>query len=137
MGADIHAFVEAKENDKWEFKENIWDFRSYDIFAFLADVRNGKNITVIKQPTNHLPEDVSDFVKQDYLLHKDYNHSLSYLYLTEILAFKYDKHKILSEYGNKKITYKELLGNLFFDDVHKISLYGKPENVRVIFWFDS
>lgn len=60
MGCDIHLYVERKNpvsgqwefvpaeghapQDEWDKKNNRWDWyggRNYDLFAILADVRNG------------------------------------------------------------------------------------------------
>jgi hypothetical protein len=69
MGCDIHSFAEVKKDGKWQrvmephFKD--WDgklttepfaWRSYGIFAFLADVRNYSIITPLSEPKG-LPAD--------------------------------------------------------------------------------
>ena len=54
MGCDIHSFTEKrnKGNNKWEVLEglNPFDWRSYSVFAFLADVRNYDHCEPISQP---------------------------------------------------------------------------------------
>lgn len=74
MGCDIHAFAERKSEGKWkqikrEFKHNTFGEgyyfedeldmgRNYELFAFLADVRNSDGIIPISQPKG-IPEDAS------------------------------------------------------------------------------
>jgi hypothetical protein len=66
MGCDIHLYVEAKRNGKWvnvdeyeiahpdttysyeKIKYPYYDGRNYDLFAILADVRNGHGFAGIK-----------------------------------------------------------------------------------------
>jgi len=66
MGTDIHAVVQAKKNGKWVDVPSNWEqSRHYFLFAWLADVRNGRGfagvpthtaITPIAEPRG-LPED--------------------------------------------------------------------------------
>jgi hypothetical protein len=69
MGCDIHSFVEIKKEGKWQrsfdkvFKgwndELIsapFDWRSYGMFAFLANVRNYSHVPPLSKPKG-LPED--------------------------------------------------------------------------------
>lgn len=93
MGCDIHGFAEVKRNNKWEkvgdvFKypyydekdeidkynkpltDSFYSGRNYDLFAILADVRNGYGFAGVKtgegfNPISEpkgLPEDISNDV---------------------------------------------------------------------------
>lgn len=72
MGCDIHSFAERKIKDKWVkvtrpiFLEKTEPFgwRSYDLFGFLADVRNLSNIKPIGA-IEGLPND-SEFLNDLY-----------------------------------------------------------------------
>jgi len=76
----------------------------------------------------------------------------SFLTLKELLDFDYEKtfwnRRITRTVGNRIdgvalaekgegviISYKENLGQGFFDDINELKKLGKPENVRVVFWF--
>jgi hypothetical protein len=84
MGCDIHIFAEVKIEGKWEVvKEKVFKgyqdeptsepfgFRSYDTFAILANVRNGRGFAGVKtgegfipiSEPKGLPDDVSEKVK--------------------------------------------------------------------------
>jgi len=115
MGCDIHSFTEKrnKENNKWEIVEdsNPFDWRSYSVFAFIADVRNYDHCEPISLPKG-LPDD-SEFLNTETddgwggtetekkrIEEMDY-HSKSYLTLKELLDFDYNK-----TFWNRRI-YKE------------------------------
>lgn len=123
MGCDIHCNIEVKENGIWKLhaplipnswydpKEPIdrwnkperpdkgWFDRYYDVFAIMANVRNGRGFAgiktgqgfnVISQPKG-LPEDVSPEVKADSDEWDSDGHSHSWLSLQEILDFNWDQ----------------------------------------------
>lgn len=87
-------------------------------------------------------------------------HSCSYLTLKELLDFDYEKTfwnrrisrttyrtdgsvsgsngACLAEEGEGEIiTYRENLGSNFFKEIEELKTLGEPENVRVVFYFDS
>lgn len=87
-------------------------------------------------------------------------HSCSYLTLKELLDFDYEKTfwnrrisrttyradgsvsgsngACLAEEGEGEIvTYRENLGNNFFKELEELKTLGEPENVRIVFYFDS
>ena len=94
MGCDIHTHVEYKCNGRWYggdhfmLRKNstvdkphythvdIYDDRNYALFAVLADVRNYGETEYIDEPRG-LPEDCTDFVKEDYETWIDDVHSCS------------------------------------------------------------
>ncbi|MHA1286396.1 MAG: hypothetical protein ACTSPB_03215 [Candidatus Thorarchaeota archaeon] len=128
MGCDIHMYVEVKKNDLWEKAGKIFDYpyydpdapsqigedgyewnprktdepymgRNYDLFAILANVRNGYGFAGI--PTGRgfkpidmprgLPRDVSKEIKK---LSDEWGldgHSHSYFTLKEILDYDWDQ----------------------------------------------
>lgn len=136
MGADIYSFVEVKRNNKWEIiKEEIFpsydsktsspfDYRSYSLFGFLADVRNYSHCTPIRE-CRGLPEDSEylnspspyayqrnpmsgepiplseqETIKSDILEGGYYGHS--WLLLKELLDFDYDQ-----TFWDRRITREE------------------------------
>lgn len=172
MGCDIHSFAEKKVNNKWKrveekiFLERTEPFgwRSYSMFAFLADVRNYDYCDPISEPKG-FPDD-SEFLNdpseydtsktnKEYL-EEDYDyHSHSYLTLKELLDFDYDKtfwnRRITKQTGPNSwngaslaeegegeiISYRENLGKSFFKDLETLKTLGDPEEVRIIFYFDN
>ena len=86
----------------------------------------------------------------------DWNyHSKSYLTLKELTNFDYEKTfwnrrvskqvsvnvwngAALAEEGEGEIiSYRDNLGQSFFDVIKALKELGKPDNVRVVFWFDN
>lgn len=186
MGCDIHSFAERKRNGKWEkveegfielsqFEKDCqkkekgnepFDWRSYSMFAFLADVRNYDCCEPLSEPKG-FPDD-SEFLnsiydedafygvattnKQDI---EEFYHSCSYLTLKELLDFDYTKtfwnRRVTKQTGSNSwngaslaeegegeiVSYRDNLGEGFFKELEELKTLGEPENVRVVFYFDS
>lgn len=195
MGADIHSFAERRENGKWQkIKDKIFgektsysnltdspfDWRSYSMFAFFADVRNYDHCepiseckglpndseylnTPLEKPCgfnygyfdNGIAETEGEYISKD----ADY-HSKSWLTLKELLDFDYDKTfwnrrisrtiyradgsvggsngACLAEEGEGEIvSYRNNLGEGYFKELEVLKTLGKPEDVRIVFWFDN
>lgn len=152
MGCDIHSFAEKKNKDTglWEkvndafsldefdkkylAKEkgdNPFDWRSYSVFAFLANVRNYDHCIPISEPRG-IPEDICEEVRESYDMWSGDAHSASYLMLRELIEFDYDtvfwnrrvtketspgcfNGASLAEEGEgEMISYRENLGTWFF-----------------------
>ncbi len=192
MGADIHIFAEVKKDNKWKkLTDDIFpdgpdrktshpfDWRSYGMFGFLADVRNYSNIpplgdkkglpddseylnSELQSPTGfnygYVDNGTAYTVKESVEKDLDY-HSKSYYTLKELVDFDYDKTfedlrytkttKLLgggiisngaevAEPGHGSITtFREFLGEGFFEHIEILKTLESPENVRIIFWFDN
>jgi len=99
MGCDIHAFAERKrKNGKWvqikgefshkykdhtEYRDDLDLGRNYELFAFLADVRNSNNIVPIAQPKG-VPADASLGYQAEVEYWGSDGHSHSYFTLKEL-----------------------------------------------------
>jgi len=129
MGCDIHAHVEVREDGQWHHWEEMFAApfhvgRNYDLFAILANVRNGYGFagvptsggfTPIDMPRG-LPEDVTPEVKQESDDWGVDGHSHSWLTLAELLACDYDGQTV-HQYG--------VVGP---DQYQRWKDYGKPES---------
>jgi hypothetical protein len=136
----------------WEMDE-VFPDRNYAWFGFLADVRNYSHSPVIAEPRG-LPDDVSPELidKFDPL---GWAHSHSWLTLAELLAYDYDQiiwdRRVTKQTGSnswdgaaladegegRHLPLREFLGQRFFDRIALLSVLGDPQDVRVVFWFDS
>jgi len=99
------------------YKDWVWDGRNYDLFAILANVRNGHGFAGIETGMGfkpiamprELPPDVSAYVKGRSDSWDCDGHSHSYHALTDLLA--YDWHQITFRYGvvseAEYLTFKE------------------------------
>jgi len=142
---------------KKEKGDSPFTWRSYSLFAFLAGVRNYDRCEPISE-LKGLPDDISDGVSDEYGSDSIYDcdyHSLTFLTLKELLDFDYDKvfwnrrvtkqispncsdGAALAEEGEgKMISYRDNLGLSFFNVIDELKELGEPENVRIVFWFDS
>lgn len=144
----------AKEYYNKEKGDSPFDRRDYSVFAFLADVRNYDHCEPISKPTG-IPADVSDEVRESYERWSSDAHSASSLTLKQLLDFDYDKKfwnrrvtkqtgpnswngaSLAEEGEGTTISYRENLGEMFFKDLEALKELGKPDDVRLVFWFDN
>ncbi|WP_205789709.1 hypothetical protein [Microvirga makkahensis] len=153
MGCDIHCYAERRVGDGWEMIQGLYPFqdRNYTIFAFLADVHNEVGVQSIAQP-RELPADISDGVVVNFWHCRDDAHSLSWLSMSELNDYDYDRTikvekrcGLMAAYcggGDGGVnddevevtTIRALLGDAFFDDLQEL----KARNAeRIVFWFDN
>jgi hypothetical protein len=153
MGCDIHSFAEKITEGVYEKipRLNPFNWRSYAIFGFLANVRNYSDVPPIAERRG-IPLDVSNGVSLNY---KDWfgsAHSPSWLSVKELIEFDYDikieDRRVTRQIGprswdggctaepgkGKETTYREFLGEKFFTDLQKLKDIGAD---RIIFWFDN
>jgi len=220
MGCDIHFYAEKRVDgkwvsaDQWEHEDGyshvpsekeFYNSRNYDLFAILADVRNGRGFAGCKtgngfNPISHpkgLPEDVSAEVKVASDEMSGDGHSHSWFTLVELLTYDwtqvakkrgwvngilfYKWKKFSSKEGepdswcggvsgedvkhvsvpemealvqNTKETDLKNLSNTYClveweihyyevcrwflsETIFKLLRLGKPEDVRIVFFFDN
>ncbi|MEU7978347.1 hypothetical protein AB0B63_07415 [Micromonospora sp. NPDC049081] len=152
MGCDIHAFVETRTGDTWKyagdaFPDNEYPddrhcpfdgARSYGLFGFLADVRNYSRVPVISPPRD-LPADVSPEVRAKSDRWDTDGHSHTWLTLAELVGFDYEQ-TFFDQRAKEEpevTTVRDFLGEWYFGRLALLSKLGAPENVRIVFWFDS
>lgn len=148
MGCDIHLWVEKKTDAGWEmvmefdtFREKKWfadlpedervkygampyEGRNYSLFAILANVRNRKEdpLTPIDRPRG-IPDDAS--VNYLRLVAREISdgHSHSWFTLLELLDFE----------GWDQLEF----GAAWESAMERIKAVGKPDEVRIVFFFDN
>lgn len=122
MGCDIHTYVEVKrhinDEEKWVtadyYKKNpyyllysdedkefevahIYDYRNYELFSILADVRNYSNNKPIFEPRG-IPKDCCQEIRDEYKMWGSDGHSHSWLTLEELMDYA-GSHKIIKHSG--------------------------------------
>ena len=148
MGCDLHGFVERKnEEGQWEYVPGFapFDWRSYGLYGWLANVRNYSAVPPIAKPRG-LPVDVCAYLRTEYTEDSDC-HSASWVSLEELLEFDYDavvedrrvstKHTGAATCAPGEgvtMPYREFLGKDFFTELEKLKELGAG---RVVFWFDN
>ena len=159
MGCDIHSHVETKDAAgvwravEWESDDKYaagpFDWRSYALFGWLADVRNYSAVPPLAEPKG-LPDDVGDGIRTE---HEDMQwdaHSASWFSVDELLAFDYDQEfedrrvtrngdgSVTAEPGGGEVTtYREFLGPAYFSDLDRLRALNEQAPTRVVFWFDN
>lgn len=123
MGCDIHLFVERREGGTWfnadtwtpnpyhekypddeqpleiKYEDRFYTGRNYDLFAILANVRNGYGFAGVKTgagfnpiaPPRGLPADVSSEVRGEADRWGADGHSHSWFTVNELLAYDWDQ----------------------------------------------
>jgi hypothetical protein len=111
MGCDIHICIERKIDGVWtlaDVRPEALAHRNYNVFAILADVRNGSGFAGIKTGNGFkpiaeprgLPDDlcaeIRDYQYDDDHDEKDWgknlgDHSFSWLTLREVLEYDYEQ----------------------------------------------
>lgn len=172
MGCDIHMFVEKKVNNKWEklskkfkyrhydptrenkidedgyewnpeFTDSPYSDRNYDLFAILADVRNGRGFAgcytgegfnPISEPKG-LPKDASNEVKLEFFDWGSDAHSASFFTIKELKDYDWSQQTITH---GEKLTYTEASNNFLDYITGTLSEFtDNDEEIRIVFWFDN
>ena len=148
MGCDIHMYAEKLVDGEPEailFKMPEWlhkyapnrplnniqyyDLgRSYNLFGWLADVRNGSDVEPLSDPRG-IPSDASEAIKSAYAYGYPDIHTPSWFFLKELLEFNYDEFL-----EDSKVTYRTFLPTQWFKFLEVLQEKGA---YRIIFWFDN
>lgn len=169
MGCDIHTHVEIR-SDRWGRRQIDWrcgDYfsvidpldpdakyvvqevhgnRNYSLFAVLADVRNDGSLDYIDEPRG-LPDDVTEFVKEDYDGWGWDAHSCSYFTLRELIEY-HNEHAPKNMFGHyillplindlkRRADEFNLIYEHWWDGDRYEDALLKAEDIRFVFWFDN
>lgn len=150
MGCDMTCYVENNTSGGWKDTDiSVFDWRSYGLYGWLADVRNYSAVPPIVPPRG-FPSDASSQAAED---HDDINaHSASWVLVSELLSFDYGQsfndRRVTRQVGpmafdggctgepheGTMITYREFFGECFFKELEKLKQF--PEG-RLVFWFSG
>lgn len=159
MGCDIHIWAERKTDEGYETIKGVqfaegaapFDWRSYGMYGFLADVRNYSGVPPIADRRG-FPDDASGIITGDYDDWSGDAHSASWLTVAELAAFDYEQPvedrrvsvqlsaNMWSGAGTadpgagEMMTWRDFLGDQFFADLKTLKDCGAD---RVVFWFDN
>lgn len=176
MGCDIHIYIEQKGSDgiwynrdyfvpvpvtsKWRKYERvpIISYRSYALFAFLANVRNYDNIPCLDDPRG-LPGNLSEDVWSEWEKWEPDAHSASYFTLLELIEAQEDlKDKFYKNREEVSWPFAVDAFDKFVDELKKrADILGiisdfewysihqeirekameKATQLRIVFWFDN
>jgi hypothetical protein len=146
MGCDIHLIVQYREraNGAWlpaqriiwdkDYERNTlepwFDTRNYALFRILADVRFVAVDRIISEPRG-IPEDMHASVERhDYMGFWLGDHDHSFLQLNELITF-FDANEDM----------RPLAGDFYTELMPRLCALAEqhegPENVRIVFGFDS
>jgi hypothetical protein len=141
-------------NDNSEFEEPFYS-RNYGVFGFLANVRNYSHVPPIAEVKYAIPEDATPETVEHFASWEGNRHSASWVTLKQLLAVDYEKKfwnrrvtkqtapncwdgaALANEGEGTRETLRDFLGATFFVHLETLKTLGKPEDVRVIFWFDN
>lgn len=151
MGTDIDLYVEHKVGDRWtapgnwavddygdadiDLDDRVYAERNYVLFAALAGVRNYFGVTPFFV-TRGLPTDVTSLVQTQADCSGGHNHG--YATLSELQQADW-LQLIGSEQAVEKQPLAQCVGD-FFSRVLPVLWQlsaNEPDNVRIVYWFDS
>jgi hypothetical protein len=150
--AALNAFPSddfEKRTDQVDFVSPPFRRRDYGLFGFLAGVRNYACCEPLAPPRG-LPEDCdqSGGCAPNDIEDLSGFHSHSWLLLSELLSFDYDKvfwnrriHRgkdgraLAGEDEGVHQSYRELLGSSYMHALEKMQTLGELDRVRVVFCF--
>jgi hypothetical protein len=159
----------AKSEDEYDrthyapevYQDWIYDGRNYDLFAILADVRNGRGFAGSYTgegfnpiaDTKGVPDDMSDVLKEAYEYWEGDGHSHSWFTVKELTEYDweqktvtlksglYDMRTSLEELKNntEEASYKDCVGSFYTDTIPKLKELADNDldSVRIVFWFDN
>jgi hypothetical protein len=143
---------------KWhkkDFGSSPFDVRNYGMFGFLAGVRNYSCVPVIAEPKYAIPDDANELIKKAYEDWSGDAHTATWLTLRQLLEVDYEQQiwdrrvtkqvrpnvwdgaALASEGEGTHESLREFLGDHFFRDLEVLKTLGKPDDVRIVFWFDN
>lgn len=133
MGCDIHAHVEIKVKGKWLHYSVPSIRRNYDLFAYMANVRNNEDNPIMPLCIPRgLPDDISDITKHSAEDWGEDGHDHSWLSSEEMDVVE----NWMMDKGYLKIwepVFGYLEGNGF---LYKDEWPDWIEDARLVFWFD-
>lgn len=161
MGTSVSTLTEVKDGSgNWSINEfRPFESQNYCVFAFLANVRNNFMLTPISYhpglPDGH--ESIEQIINllgdKGVVSRYPYNilegHFQVHVYLSDLIKFNYDQQfENLRNYGpgfddsvepgkGVMTTYRELLGQKYFDDLESLKNIGEWRDVRIILAFES
>lgn len=153
MGCDIHSFAERKqENGAYTcVAEDVFHYRSYGLFGWLANVRNYSKLTPLTHARG-LPPNMSTVGTSIYDEWGLDAHSPGYVTLEELLAVDYEQiiedQRCTIQVGprawnggatcapgeGQAQTLREFLGIDYFAILQQLQQLKAD---RVVFWFDN
>lgn len=153
MGCDIHAFAERRnEAGAWILVTvDVFEFRNYGIFAFLAGVRNYSEIKPIAPPRG-FPTTAAPEIAEDYKSWDIDAHTPSWLTISELLNFDYsalmEDRRYAKQIGPNSWdgaatcapgegmaqSWRQFLGDNFIEEIQNLAKWGAE---RIVFWFDN
>jgi hypothetical protein len=150
MGCDIHLLIQACRDGVWEdvilnldeeveydeCGDSFWEPRSYATFALLADVRNDGDVQPVSKPRG-LPE---DFDCDDHRT----EHRGGWGHQSGLIGDVERNGKDLGDHSHSWVTLAELKAvpveyqwALPDEWIPKLEKLGAPDDVRLVFGFDS
>lgn len=140
--ADGRWYEDLRVYDKLQGDELVLDRRDYNIFGFLGNIRNIAKSPYISD-CRGLPTDSMYFFTPTHGFYEEteanrlrngMNFGFSWVTLQELLAYDYDQW-FFDEREQVSTTLRDFLGEYFFAEVERLKPLGKPEDVRLVFWF--
>ena len=127
MGTDITLHAEIKFNDEWHHYSELHIKRFYDLFAYMANVRNTGQIIPISSPKG-LPDDITAVTRLHFKMKERDAYNMSWLSSAEA-------KKLFSIAYTRPNDHCEDFGYLFGSSYS--SYIEDIQDYRFVMWFRS
>lgn len=115
----------------YPYSDQPYGGRCYGLFGALAGVRDTSVEMIVPDRQFTLPDDVSDEIQDISDGFGMDGHSHNYLTLKELMESKYYK---MSSEELEKMDIDSYFFKVMVPDLQK---FGKPEDIRIVYWFDN
>jgi hypothetical protein len=157
MGCDIHICTEIEKDNKWHIadkiklieeewqsdlylhapfyvEKEIYEGRNYNLFSILAGVRGWSPPPI---PPRGFPDDLSDEVQE--MVDFNFEHTACWLSLKDLQSIKWYRQ---SDKAHLRHFFEQRGNRSYNTTMNKLKRIQKnnklkPEQVRIVFWFDS
>lgn len=158
IGKWEHVYNPNKHHEELHYDEFFTEIDRESLFFFFQDLENQQK-AVLFTKWKGLPNDVSNYVIKEYnhlVEEVQFCNSVSYFHFNDLLDFDYDstfnlyklpkwEYKNFKEYSyedklinkQKQISFRNYLGNSFFEDLNFIKQFEHYGKCRIIYFADS
>ena len=153
MGCDCHMYVEKRIEGKWvsaeamlpdengllqvPYPQQVYTGRNYALFGFLTEGKVRQDIGIYVGKLKDFPADACKELQDIFISWAGDAHTPNWLTLKELQDVDW-KQLVLDD--DKEVPLSVAFEHFYWDVVMRLPFYSmgsKPEDIRIVFWFDN